>query len=320
MESRALEYYALAGEIASKAMKYGLEMIKPGVPFITICERVENKIRELGGAPAFPVNLSVNNVAAHYTSPPKDKNIVRKGMLVKLDIGVHVRGYIVDMARSKYVGKPNGKVRDLITAPVEALRNVEEILREGVKVIEISEVIEDTIKGMGFTPVSDLTGHSISRYELHSGITIPNVPSRSTRNISLKKGDVVAIEPFATTGKSGYVKNGPNTYIYALNPKAIKKGDDFIEELYKYFRTLPFTYRWISWKPQKHLKSILSFYSNSGKVLSFPVLYDADGGIVSQHENTYMITDDGFIRFSSVGESYVKRDDLKADRYRTHRI
>ena len=195
-------------------------------------------------------------------------------------------------------------IRDsLISAPMEALKNVEKILREGVRVIEISEVIEDTIKGMGFTPVSDLTGHGISRYELHSGITIPNVPSRSTRNISLKEGDVIAIEPFATTGKSGFVKSGPNTYIYALNQDAVKDGDDFLKELYRYFRTLPFTYRWVSWKPQKHLKSILSFYSNSGKVLSFPVLYDADGGIVSQHENTYMITDEGFIKFSSVGGS-----------------
>ncbi|MCD6380774.1 MAG: type II methionyl aminopeptidase [Candidatus Odinarchaeota archaeon] len=301
--SSSIEYYVLAGEIASKAMKYGLEMIKPGIPFITVCERVESKIRELGGAPAFPVNLSVNNVAAHYTSPPKDKNIIRKGMLVKLDLGVHVRGYIVDMARSKFVGRPNRRMRDLISAPMEALKNVEKILREGVRVIEISEVIEDTIKGMGFTPVSDLTGHGISRYELHSGITIPNVPSRSTRNISLKEGDVIAIEPFATTGKSGFVKSGPNTYIYALNQDAVKGGDDFLKELYRYFRTLPFTYRWVSWKPQKHLKSILSFYSNSGKVLSFPVLYDADGGIVSQHENTYMITDEGFIKFSSVGGS-----------------
>lgn len=297
MDKIVLEKYIRAGEIAHKAMKIGLQMIKPNAKLLDICEKVEKKIYNEGAAPAFPVNISINNIAAHYTSPFNDKNVLRKGMLVKLDIGVHVDGYIADMARSVIVeGK---KHKDLINAPKLALERVEDILKAGVNTNQLGKAIEKAIKELGYTPVKDLTGHSLERYNLHAGISIPNVGSATSLfSPKLREGMAVAIEPFATTGTKGSVYNGPHAYIFSItkNAEKYKSQLSFLIELKKRFKTLPFALRWVRWIKPKKVERLLNSLAANNVVYKYHVLYDRDGGIVSQYENTYIITKNGFIK------------------------
>ena len=297
MNDEAVEKLIKAGEIATEAFEHGRKMIKPGVPLIRVCEEIENKIRSLGGEVAFPVNISINNVAAHYTSPFGDTKVFHKGMIVKLDIGAHVDGYISDTARTIVVGEKDSKYMSLIEAAENALLAAEKVLKANVKVNEISSAIKKAITNMGFTPVRDLTGHSIEQYNLHSGISVPNVPS-GMFSPKLKEGTVVAIEPFATTGKRGHVVEDVHGYIYSLvrDVAPSPRYKSFISTIKKRYRGLPFAARWITWTKRKVTEAILSQLVGYGVLYKYNILKDVDNGVVSQTENTYIITKDGFIR------------------------
>ncbi len=297
MKDEVLEKLIKAGKIATEAFEHGRKMIKPGVPLIRVCEEIENRIRRLGGEVAFPVNISINNVAAHYTSPFGDTKVFRKGMVVKLDIGAHVDGYISDTARTIIVGEKDSNYMSLVEASENALLAAEKLLKANVKVNDISSAIKKAITSMGFTPVKDLTGHSIEQYNLHSGISIPNVPS-GMFSPKLKEGMVVAIEPFATTGKKGHVMEDLHGYIYSLvkDTAPSTRYKPFIEAIKKRYRKLPFAARWITWMKRKVAEAMLNQLVGYGVLYKYNVLKDVDNGIVSQAENTYIITKDGFIR------------------------
>lgn len=296
--SDSLEKIIRAGEIAKKAMIYGLSLIKPGALIYEVCEKIEQKIIKEGGFPAFPVNVSINSVAAHYTSPIGDSKRFLKGMLVKLDLGVHVDGYIADTARSVVVGGSMSEVhKRLIEAAEEALIAAESKIKAGVRISEIGQTIENTIKSKGLTPVYDLSGHSIQRYKIHGGMSIPNHGGSSIFSPKLKEGMLIAIEPFVTTGKSGRIREDSHAYIFSVSSSKYNGPEkELVQKLYEKFKELPFASRWIKWMKKRVVEAKLNYLARIGAIHRYPVLIDADGGIVSQAENTYYVTKDGFIR------------------------
>ena len=84
MDDETKEKYLQAGKIAAKAMKKAGELITPNRKMLEICEEVEEFIRKEGAKIAFPVNVSVNDVAAHYTATVNDKKVLPKKGIVKI--------------------------------------------------------------------------------------------------------------------------------------------------------------------------------------------------------------------------------------------
>ncbi len=93
-----LECYLQAGKIAAEVRETSRKKYHVGLTLFEICESVEAQIRRLNAEPAFPVNTSLNEVAAHYTAEPNDTTLVKEGDVLKIDIGVHIDGYIADTA------------------------------------------------------------------------------------------------------------------------------------------------------------------------------------------------------------------------------
>jgi methionyl aminopeptidase len=182
----------LAGKIASETKKYARKIIVKNMPLLEIAEKIENKIFELGGKPAFPVNLSINEIAAHFT-PSFDDEKKADGLL-KVDLGVHIDGWIADTAFSLDL-ENSEKNKRLIEASKNALEKVEKIMNKGITLNKIGETIEKEINEKGFNPIANLSGHSMEKYDLHAGMTIPNVKNNST--IKIEEG-IFAIEHFAT--------------------------------------------------------------------------------------------------------------------------
>lgn len=168
------DYYVEAGRIAAKVRTDALSRIKEDTPLLEIAEYVEKRIEELGAKPAFPCNISINEIASHYT-PQDHQSCFRRGDVVKLDLGAHIEGYIADTAATVEVGTNNHSL--LIRACEEALERAIASTRDGVETNHIGKIIEDTIKKRGFNPVKSLTGHTIEQYQLHAGVTIPNYKS-----------------------------------------------------------------------------------------------------------------------------------------------
>ncbi len=284
-----------ACRISARARDYGLSLIREGVRLYDVAEAVEKKIRDMGGEPAFPVNLSLNRQAAHYTPFPGDSLVFVRGDVVKIDVGAHVDGYIGDTAATVEVG--SGRWISLIKSAERALEAAIEVVRPGVSVGDIGRVIEKTVVSLGFQPVRNLSGHGLRRYELHADPSIPNFFDTTATDV-LAEGDVVAIEPFATNGV-GLIENSRGGNIFhLLRERTPRNRSDLavyevIVEKHRYF---PFASRWLvdetglSWaEVEKSLRRLVRL----GVVMEYPILVEKSGGIVSQKEHTMLVTEDG---------------------------
>lgn len=286
-EIRALKK---AGYIARVVLEGAVKFAKPGVKLLDLAEYVEGRIRELGGDPAFPVNIGINNVAAHYTPVANDDAVVLDNSIVKIDVGVHVDGYIADTAVTICF---NPMYEALVDASRFALEKVIEVIKPNVRVNVIGKVIEESIKSRGFKVIKNLSGHSIGRYRIHGGLSIPNF--HDLLSIDRLGDGVYAIEPFATNG-AGFVVESNVTTIYALkevkNPKLRENELKLYDTVWCSRRTLPFAERWLLNLYGSHtsLKEVLSSLIQKKVVHQYPVLLERAGGFVSQFEHTFVVS------------------------------
>ncbi len=292
MEKEILEKYKKAGKIHKECLEFGSKLIKPDARIIDVVERIEEKIKNMGGEFAFPVNISINETAAHDTADIGDERVFKDGDLVKLDIGVHIDGYIADGACT--ISLNSGK-EDLIKTARNALNEALKIMKPGIKISHISDVIEQTIRNSGFIPVKNLTGHALGQYKLHAGIEIPNV--RTILNYELKEGDVFAVEPFVTDG-SGKVIETEKALIYMFlndKPTRFPESRKILSIAKDKFYGLPFTKRWIIQKipslSQLKLNLILRQLVQNNSLHEYPALREIKNGYVAQAEHTIIVSD-----------------------------
>ena len=274
-----------AGQIASEALEYGKSLIKKDASALEIVEKVENKIFKLGGKPAFPAQLSINEIAAHY-APVNGDVIIKEDDIVKLDVGAHVNGAIGDNALTV------GNNKELIQASRDALNEAIKIIQIGTELKDIGKVIDETIRSYNFKPIKNLTGHSIELYEQHAGLGIPNYDDGD--DTKLEKGMVIAIEPFATTG-IGLIEEGKLSGIYKLeNVKSVRTqmSKEVLDFIVKEYKTLPFTKRWL-FRPFQEFKVNFALRNlERDRILSqYKQLPEKSNGIVSQAEHTLLIDD-----------------------------
>jgi methionyl aminopeptidase len=273
-----------AGKIAADAREFGKTLCKEGAKYLDVAEKIEAKIEELGGKPAFPVNISVNDLAAHYTPNSDDESVMKKGDLVKIDVGAHIDGEIGDTAASVEIG--TDKYEKLIKAAQEALDNAVKIVKPGVKLCEIGKIIQETIESHGYVPISNLSGHGVGVYDVHCKPTIPNYDNGDES--ILEEGDVVAIEPFATTG-TGKVKTGKPSGIYGLSdvkPVRLQSVKKVLEYIINNFKTMPFCARWIR---LPNVNFALRVLEKEGIIRQYEELPEESKGIVSQAEHTLIV-------------------------------
>jgi len=290
-----LQKYQRAGKIAREIREEIKKTVKEGMPIIDICEKVEGLIREKGGKSAFPCNVSVNEIAAHYTSPINDKQTIPERSIVKVDIGVHVDGYIADTATSvcfdpEYV--------DMVYTAEKALEKAVELIRPGLSITRFGSEIQKIIKTRGFKPISNLTGHLIRRNIIHAGKSLPNVFNISTSR--LKEGEVYGVEPFVTVSTaSGRVENMREAYIFRYSKsKSLKNpyAKQILSFIKKNFLNLPFTERWLKdFTSSSSYKSAFSELLSSKAVIGYPVFVEASRKLVAQAEYTVLLVSDGCV-------------------------
>ena len=275
-----------AGSISSEARDLGAGMVDDGITYLEVAEEVESLIRRRGAEPAFPVNIGVNEIAAHYSPSTNDKSRFRNGDVVKVDVGGHVNGYIGDTAVTVEVGTKN--YQKLIESSRRALNIALEMIGPEVTVSTMGGAIERSIKGDGFEPVVNLTGHGMERYNLHAGLTVPNIDDGDLSRV--KRDMVVAIEPFATNG-GGRVQNGKAGSIFRVlreRPMRDKKALEFFGVIRDRFSWLPFCERWCT-EIDPDAVSYLRTLVRHGLISSYPILYEHKRGTVTQAEHTVLI-------------------------------
>jgi len=292
-DEETLEKLRLSGKILRETREEIKRYVCENMPIIQVCEKAESLIRAKGGEPAFPCNVSINEIAAHYTSPPGDTKKIPEKAVVKLDIGVHIDGYITDTATTICFDQA---YRKMVEAAEEALRTVISKIHSGMPISSIGGIIETTIKNRGFRPISNLTGHSLDRYLVHAGTSIPNISQACKTRI--KSGELYAIEPFVTLpDAAGRIQDGEEVTIYRLI-KVSSIKNEYSKRLLKYiqanFKTLPFAERWLDGSvPKDYQRESFKELVSSKLLMGYPTFVEASRGIVTQAEHTLLITENG---------------------------
>lgn len=277
-----------AGKIAALAREFGIELIKPGVSLLDVSMAVEEEIKRLGGDLAFPAQISLNNVAAHYCASPEDRLCFSEGDVAKLDVGVHVDGYVGDTAATKDLGGPPL----LMEASRQALENAIKIIAPGVLLSEVGNAINSTIVSMGYKPVTNLTGHAVGIYSVHGSPQIPNVPDRSKTRF--EKGQVLAIEPFATTGKGVVREKGTPEIFSVMGKLKLKRGmDQGVLDAVAAYNGLPFGRRNLAQRfVLDKVNATIGKLLKNGALHGYAPLAEADNVVISQAEHTVYIGDE----------------------------
>ena len=284
MDAGALGSLREAGRIAAAAREFGARLIRAGAFVREVCEAVEDEIRRRGGELAFPVQSSRNQVAAHYCPSPDDPTTYASGDLAKLDIGVHIDGWVVDTALTVNVDdRPEN--RRLVEAAQAALEAALSVVGGGVEIRQVSARIEATVRSFGLRPVRNLCGHGVGRFMVHTPPPIPNVADLS-RDV-LAEGAVVAVEPFATEGNGQVMEEGPpEVFRLKEDPSASGNVDSDVLEAIRAFRGLPFARRQLPAFLGPRLEESLAALARQNRLAAYPPLVETSGRPVAQAEHT----------------------------------
>jgi len=288
-----IEDYLKAGKIAGEVRENVRKKNWVGSTLAEICEYVESEIIKRGAKCAFPVNTSLNEVAAHYTAEPNDPKTVSDADLVKIDLGAQVNGYIADTAVTVNY---DPQYDSLVQAAENALQSAMSMIKVGVKSKDVGRKIQNTIMDMGFKPIANLSGHSLDQYTIHAGKTVPNM--WTIGSFSFSENEAFACEPFVTTKNAlGFVRNGKIKNIYALVSRKKTKDDEadkLLEYIWNNFNMLPFALRWIvkEWE-EKEARKMLDFLIKKKVVKAYAILVEANGKTVAQAEHTFIPTQTG---------------------------
>jgi len=210
------------GHILARVLDALVSAVRVGMTTQELDTMARKLISARGAEPSFlnyngfPAALcvSINEEIVHGL--PSERKI-KNGDLVKLDLGVHYKGFHTDSARSVIAGSTaDSKLHNLVAVTYEALVVGIKAAQPGKTLGDIGSAVHEYVKSQKLDVVRDLIGHGIGT-EVHEEPEVPNY-GQSGQGPVLKPGMVIAIEPMVVTG--GYkIANGPDGYSYITADK-----------------------------------------------------------------------------------------------------
>ena len=287
------EQYVKSGRITREVRDWVKRTLRPGMGYREVAEAVEREILARGGSLPFPCGIGVNQVTAHYAPPEGEASMFKEDDVIKVDFGVHEDGYLTDTAVTVTF---NPEYEPLLDATERALAAAIEITKEDVRTGEIGRSISGQASRFGFRVIENLTGHTVERFTVHAGKSIPNLYLPNTQ--TLKKGEVFAVEPFLTTkDAAGYVVDAPTETIFSIvtrKPTGKKELDEFVSRIWNERKTLPFTPRWYASEyGSLKLAKVLEELVRRRLLKGYPTLVEASGRPVAQFEHTMVLAEGG---------------------------
>ena len=287
MSPETMQKILQAGKIASQVRREGAKRFVPGASALEVMDFCEKRIKELGGQIAW-AQMALNETAAHFCPDDEDKTILQEGDVTKIDIGVHLDGYIADNAMTVVVGKTKEQ-QDLVKAAQNALKAAIKLVEPGRQLWELGEAQSCEAEALGFKTVRNLCGHTIGHYQVHGGVSIPTYNNKD--KTELQDGWQIAIEPFVTNGKGLIKEKPPSTIFMVEKEKGVRSpyARKIMDEV-KSLHGLPFTTRWLTRKIGKGGVAFgLRELQQSGIVRAYPPLVEVAHGLVSQFEHSMIV-------------------------------
>lgn len=289
------EQYKASGRIVREVKPLVESAVKPGAKYLDVCDLVSREVEARGGSLAFPTGIGVNEVTAHYAPQDGDESAFGEDDLVKVDFGVHVDGYVTDTSVTVTL---NPEYNLMLEATRRALEAAIAAAGREWRTGEIGRVIHAEAARFGFKTIENLTGHTVDRYLVHAGKSIPNLYMPHMQD--LKRGDVFAIEPFLTLGSAaGYVVDAPSQTIFSIVARkrtGTVELDAFAERVWAERKGLPFTPRWyVKEFGRDRLLGMINKLLAKRVLRAYPTLVEASGKPVAQFEHTMALDESGLV-------------------------
>ena len=308
---------ALRAAEAHKRIRYNLhKILKPGCSIREIIKYVENSTRtllkgEINNGIGFPCGVSINEVAAHFSLNPWDTDIFLKETdVLKIDFGTHSNGIIIDSAFTVCFDEEK---RTLIEAAKEATEAGIKAVGVDAAVCEIGRDIQEVYRSYEMKdahgnvspvkPVWNLNGHSIGRYKIHAGISIPPINNGDFSRIA---EGFVALETFGSTGMGEIKEAGEcSHFMYtkeSSNKIYDKKNEKVLNLIKEKFLTLPFSHQHVDFY-ENNTKTSVKLLAARKFIEPYPPLVDIPKSHVAQFEHTIYLKEE-HKKVVSRGEDY----------------
>lgn len=302
---------------------------------------VKGSTRNNDGGIAFPVGVNINNIVAHdsKTTAIKDDRTFVLGDVVKVDIGVHINGRIIDSAfthivsNSAGISDPDSYYNTVLEASRDSVFSTIKMAGPDQSLYELSENIEEIIESyeidlagntIPIRAVEGIGGHNILKHQIHGGKLILCVPDEELQgDLRMEEDEVYAIETYASTGIGHITQNDTMaqcTHFMEMDHESIENNKNITKNFKKQFRRLPF-YKWLqtrnglpfssSWLQDKNVDKIPKMSKafkmgiETGQMVAYPPLNDEPNSVVAQFEHTiHLGRNDGVVEIFSLGNDY----------------
>eukprot|EP01111_Echinosteliopsis_oligospora_P009687 TRINITY_DN287_c0_g1_i1.p1 TRINITY_DN287_c0_g1~~TRINITY_DN287_c0_g1_i1.p1 ORF type:complete len:412 (-),score=146.16 TRINITY_DN287_c0_g1_i1:25-1260(-) len=309
--------YRTAGDIANLALSKVVAELADGKKIADICIAADKFILEqtsksfkaakIEKGVAFPTSLSVNHIVGHFSPEADDKTTLATGNVVKVDLGVHIDGFIATVGHTHVVGADvsratTGRQADVICAAHIAAEAVLHMLKPGIKNKDITAVIKQVADTFHVNPVEGVLSHQMKKYLIDGTKVIMNksTPEQQAHDFDIEPNDVFSIDIVMSTGdgkpKESDVK--PTIYkrvvdqAYSLKLAASRK---IFGEIKTKYPALPFNIRALE---DKHVRFGLTECETHGLINAFPVVQERDGEYVAQFKYTALVGTAGAVKLT----------------------
>lgn len=312
--------YKNAAEIANKALAAVIPLAIPGAKIVDLCEKGDNLITELSGnvfknakkkierGVAFPTCISVNSTVCHFSPLQGDETVLAEGDMVKIDLGVHIDGFIAVVAHTLVLHAPDapitGRAADVLAAANTAAEVAIRLVRPGKKNKEVTEALQKVAAAYDCKVVEGVLSHQMKQFVIDANKVVLSVSNTETRvdEFEFEENEVYSIDVVMSTGEGKprlLDERETSVYKRAIDRSyslKMKASRAIFSEINTKFAVMPFTARSLEEKRGARLGLVECV--NHELLQPYPVLHEKPGDLVAHFKFTVLLMPNGSDRIT----------------------
>jgi len=314
--------YNMAAKIANDVLKKLIAECKDGASVRETCDigdktildetsKIYKKDKELKKGIGFPTCISINDVIGHFSPLASEGDATMKdGDVVKIDLGVHVDGFIAIVAHTVVIGsstekKVTGRKADVLLAAHYATEAAYRLVKPGNSNEDVTNIVTKVAEQFKCKPVEGMLSHQLQQNIIDGEKTIIQNPSdaqkKDHKKIEFELHEVYGVDVYISTGDGKSKEGDVRTTVYKKSDQTyalkMKASRMFYSEASNKFGTMPFTLR--AFDDEKKARLGIGECVNHELMIPYQVLYEKDGEYVAQFKFTVLLMPTGPLRITN---------------------